>query len=153
MGYLKETDAAKKDFEFVLTKDSTGEQAQAALYYLGLIAYNQKKDKEAIRYYDRLIQLIPNDAEAYFNRGCAKGMFLENIEESIKDYDMAIEIDPNYAAAYANRGVAKINLLITKGNIQPSKDQTMSDCADLKKAKSIGDNSVDDMIFVYCDKK
>ena len=152
-GYIKEKEAAKKDFEYVLTKDSTSEQAQAALYYLGLIAYQQGNDKESIGYYDRLIRLAPNDAEAYFNRGCAKGRTLKDIEGSIKDYDKAIELEPDYAAAYANRGVAKINLLTTGGTIQPSKDQTKDACADLKKAKSLGDNSVDDMIYVYCDKK
>lgn len=152
-GYIKEIEAAKKDFEYVLTKDSTSEQAQAAFFYLGLIAYQQGKDKESIGYYDKLIRLAPNDAEAYFNRGCAKGRVLKDTEGAIKDYDKAIELEPNYAEAYANRGVEKINLLTTRGTVFPSKDQTKDACADLKKAKSLGDNSVDDMIYVYCDKK
>jgi len=152
-GYLKDYDNAKSDFEYVLTKDSTTEQGKAALFFLGMIAFEQKKDKEAIKFYDRYLVLAPDDAEGYFNRGCAKGMFLKDIEGSIKDYDKAIELSPNYAEAYANRGVAKINLLTTKGNIQPSKEQTKDACEDLKKAKSLGDNSVDDMIFVYCGKK
>ena len=152
-GYLKELDGAKKDFEYVLTRDSTTEQAQAALYYLGLIAYQQNQDKEAIKYYDRYLVLDPDNAEVYFNRGCAKGLLLKDIEGSIKDYDKAILLNPEYAAAYANRGVAKINLLTTRGIIQPSKEQTKDACIDLKKAKALGDNSVDDMIFVYCDKK
>ena len=92
------------------------------------------------------------DSEAYFNRAAAKGMSMD-VAGSIKDYDKAIEINPNYMEAYANRGVAKINMLTTKGNIQPTKEQTSDGCADLKKAKQLGDKTVDDMIFIYCDKK
>ena len=76
-----------------------------------------------------------------------------DVAGSIKDYDKAIEINPSYMEAYANRGVAKINMLTTKGNIQPTKEQTSDGCADLKKAKQLGDKTVDDMIFIYCDKK
>ena len=76
-----------------------------------------------------------------------------NHAESIKDYDQAILLDSTYKEAYANRGVAKINLLTKNGNIQPTKAQTADACADLKKAKQLGDNTVDDMIFAHCDKQ
>jgi tetratricopeptide (TPR) repeat protein len=151
-GYSDDLDGAKKDFVFILTKDSISEQGQAALYYLAKIEYQQGKFDESIKYYDKIISLTPNDPELYFNRGAAKGMLM-NSEGSIKDYDKAIELKPDYMEAYANRGVAKINLLTTKGNIQPTKEQTSDGCADLKKAKQLGDKSVDDMIFIYCNKK
>jgi tetratricopeptide (TPR) repeat protein len=150
--YSNDLDGAKADFLYILTKDSVDEQGQAALYYLAKIEYERKKFKESIAYYNKSISLTPNDAELYFNRGAAKGMLMDN-EGSIKDYDKAIELKPGYTAAYANRGVAKINLMTTKGNIQPTKEQTTDACADLKKARQLGDKSVGDMIFVYCDKK
>jgi tetratricopeptide (TPR) repeat protein len=150
--YLKDLDGAKKDFLFILTKDSIGEQGEAALYYLAKIEYQKGNYDESIKYYDKIITLTPNDPELYFNRGAAEGMLM-NSEGSIKDYDKAIELNPDYMEAYANRGVAKINLLTKKGNIQPTKEQTTDACADLKKAKQLGDKSVDDMIFIYCNKK
>lgn len=150
--YSKDLDGAKKDFLFILTKDSTGRQAEAALYYLGKIAYSEGQFEQSIKYYDKLLDLAPKDSEAYFNRAAAKGMIMD-VSGSIKDYDKAIEFNPNYMEAYANRGVAKINLLTSKGNIQPTKEQTSDACADLKKAKQLGDNTVDDMIFIHCDKK
>ena len=150
--YAKDLDGAKKDFLFVLTKDSTGEQAEAAFYYLGKIAYQEGQFEQSIKYYDKLLALAPKDSEAYFNRAAAKGMIMD-VAGSIKDYDKAIEINPNYMEAYANRGVAKINMLTTKGNIQPTIEQTSDGCADLKKAKQLGDKTVDDMIFIYCNKK
>lgn len=149
--YAKDLDGAKKDFLFILTKDSTGGQAEAAFYYLGKIAYSEGQFELSIKYYDKLLALAPKDSEAYFNRAAAKGMIMD-VAGSIKDYDKAVEINPNYMEAYANRGVAKINMLTVKGNIQPTKEQTSDGCADLKKAKQLGDKTVDDMIFIYCDK-
>lgn len=153
-GYAQDIEGAKNDFKYVLTKDSTTGQGQAAFFYLGTIAYQQKQFKESIKWYDKFISLNTDDAEAYFNRGAAKGMIIPlDLEGSIKDYDAAIKLDPNYAEAYANRGTAKINLLTTKGIIQPTKEQTVDACSDFKKAKALGDDTVDDMIFVYCEKK
>jgi len=143
---------AIQDFQYILTKDSTGEQGQAALYYLGKIAYQQGKFKQSIRYYDRYTLLVTDDAEVYFNRGSAKDMILDPAG-SIVDYDKAIQLDPDYMEAYANRGVAKINLLTKNGNIQLTKEQAADACADLKRAKQLGYITVDDMIFIHCDKK
>lgn len=105
----------------------------------------------SITYYDRLLALTPNDAELYFERGASKDMIMDS-QGSIKDYDKAIELKPDYMEAYANRGVAKINLLRMKGHITLTKQQTKDPCVDLKKAKQLGDNTVDDMIFVHCGK-
>lgn len=149
--YLKNLDEAKKDFEYILTKDSVGNQGQAALYYLGKIYYQQGQYEQSIKYYDKLIILTPKDAELYFNRAVAKGMIMDIID-SIKDYDKAIELKPDYKEAYANRGVAKINLLTSKGNIKPTKEQTSDGCSDLKKAQEMGDKTVEDMIYIYCNK-
>lgn len=150
--YLDLEEEAIKDYIFILTIDSVGKQAIPALFHLAKIAFSRNEFEKSIKYYDRLILLTPNISELYFNRGCAKGMIMKS-EDAIKDYDKAIELKPDYMEAYANRGVSKINLLTTNGNIRPSKDQTTDGCADLKKAKKLGDKTVDDMIFIYCNKK
>lgn len=147
----KDLAGAKKDFEYVLTMDNVGDPAQAAFYYLGKISYQQTLYAESVKYYDKLIALAPNDYEAYFNRAAAKGMMMEN-EGSIKDYDRAIELKPNYMEAYANRGVAKINRLREKGNIKLTNEQTVDACTDLKKARDLGDKTVEDMIYIHCGK-
>lgn len=150
--YANDLDGARQDFLFILTKDSTGGQAEAAFYYLGRIAYQEGHFEQSIAFYDKLLVLAPKDYEVYFNRATAKGMTMD-VAGSIKDYDKAIELKPDYMQAYANRGVAKINLLTSKGNIRPTKEQTSDACADLNKAKQLGDNTVDDMLFIYCDNK
>lgn len=150
--YLALYKDAMEDYSYVLAKDKTGKQAVPALFNLAKIAYKLGEYKTSIEYYDRLILLAPNIPEVYFNRGCAQGMLM-NPEDAINDYNKAIQLEPNYKEAYANRGVSKINLLTTKGNIKPTKDQVSDGCFDLRKAKELGDSNVDDMIEIYCNRK
>ncbi|MEI0566033.1 tetratricopeptide repeat protein [Brachyspira pulli] len=71
--------------------------------------YYKGKCKEAIVYYNKAIELDPNNSAAYNNRGNAKKDLVQ-YEEALKDYNKAIELDPNNSAAYYNRGSLKINL-------------------------------------------
>ena len=64
---------------------------------------------EAIAAYNKAIELNPNLAAAYNNRGVAKRN-LGQYEAAIADYDAAIRLDSTYVAAYNNRGIAKMNL-------------------------------------------
>lgn len=69
-------------------------------------AYRRKGDyDDAIRDYDRAIQLQPDYAEAYNGRGLA---YYEKKEYqlAIQDYTQAIRIKPDYAEAFDNRGLA-----------------------------------------------
>jgi tetratricopeptide (TPR) repeat protein len=68
-----------------------------------------EKNEEAIKDYDKAIELEPNITAGYNNRGLAKN-YLKKYEEAIKDLNKAIELDPNYLFAYNNRGLAKYNL-------------------------------------------
>ena len=65
--------------------------------------------EEAIKDYDKAIELNPNDAYYYSNRGDSKKQ-LGRYEEAIKDYDKAIELDHNTAYYYNDRGNAKLEL-------------------------------------------
>ena len=66
---------------------------------------NQGRYDEAIEECNKAIELDPNYALAYFNRGAAyinKGQY----DLAIADCNKAIELDPNNAKAYANRAYA-----------------------------------------------
>ena len=63
----------------------------------------------AIRDYDKAIELDPNYAAAYNNRGNSYATLMQ-YERSIQNYDKAIELNPNDAAAYNNRGNSYHNL-------------------------------------------
>ena len=72
-------------------------------------AYQDKGDDDkAIQHYSKALDLNPQMAEAYNNRGIAyrdKGDY----PHSIEDYTKAIDLNPNYAGAYNNRGVTYSN--------------------------------------------
>jgi tetratricopeptide (TPR) repeat protein len=153
-GMMKDYAGATKDFNTVVDNEKDSTLKTKAFYWLGLIAFNQNHFPQAIALYTKCIALNSTNAEFYFNRGAAKGMLIPaDLRGSIEDYDQAIRLRPGYAAAYANRGVAKINQYTTKGVIHPSTEQTVEACTDLNMAKSLGDSSVDDMMFVYCGKR
>ncbi|MFP4135250.1 MAG: tetratricopeptide repeat protein, partial [Halothece sp.] len=54
--------------------------------------------------YDRALELNPEQARIYLNRGIAYTK-QENLEQAIADYTQAIELNASLADAYANRGV------------------------------------------------
>ena len=64
-----------------------------------------KKFDAAIASYDEAIQLKPDYADAYSNRGNALKE-LEQFDAAIADYDKAIQLKPDLADAYSNRGNA-----------------------------------------------
>ena len=54
--------------------------------------------------YDKAIELNPNDAGAYYNRGVAyykQGKY----QQALADYDKALELNPQGATIYNDRGV------------------------------------------------
>ncbi|MEI0612735.1 tetratricopeptide repeat protein [Brachyspira pilosicoli] len=65
--------------------------------------------EEAIKDYNKSIELNLNYSEAYYNRANAKS-YLGNDREAIEDYNKAIELNPNSSYDYNNRGNAKNNL-------------------------------------------
>jgi tetratricopeptide (TPR) repeat protein len=60
---------------------------------------------------DRAIQLNPNLALAYAQRGVLKAGNLQDIQGGLADYNRAISIDPNLAFAYLGRGAIKVTNL------------------------------------------
>ena len=75
------------------------------------IKEKQKEYEKAIYHHTKAIELNPNFAAAYYNRGFvynSKGDF----DTAIQDFNTAIELIPNFTDAYSNRGFAYNN----KGN-------------------------------------
>ncbi len=70
---------------------------------------NLKRYMEAIKDYNKAIELVPNDSEVYLNRGASKG-YLKEYESSINDFNKAIELNPNDEHIYFNRGISKFDL-------------------------------------------
>ncbi len=69
----------------------------------------------AIDDYNKAIELYPNYAIAYYNRGGAK-YDLQDYAGAIEDYNKAIELDPKCKHFYYFRGLAKKHLGYIKGH-------------------------------------
>jgi tetratricopeptide (TPR) repeat protein len=73
--------------------------------------YGKRDYRGALADIDRAIQLNPNSATAYYNRGSLKVGNFQDYRGGLTDFDRAIQIDPNYAMAYNYRGVLKADKL------------------------------------------
>jgi len=74
------------------------------------VAYSRRQQqKEAIEDFNKAIQLYPEYAAVYNNRGNVL-LGLGAIREAMKDFDRALLLAPGYAAAYSNRAGASMKL-------------------------------------------
>ena len=97
----------------------------------GNVLVDQGKYDEAIKAYDKAIEINPQLAEVWNNKGLAlyhQGKY----SEAIQAYDRAIEINPQLAEAWYNKG----NALKLLGRT------TEADAA-FAKAGELGDNGVE----------
>jgi len=108
---------------------------------------NEEKLKDAINYYNKVINRNPDDAFAYNNRGTIYNKLGQH-QLAIEDYNQAIRLNPDYSLAYSNRGVA-CYMQGFKGKFC-SKDQL---CRDVEKACSLGDCKMLKLAKSYLDNK
>ena len=59
---------------------------------------------EAIKCFEKAIELKPDYAEAYSNMGASLGI-LRHLDEAIKCFEKAIELKPDYAGAHYGKGI------------------------------------------------
>ena len=74
--------------------------------HLAVSFHQRGENQEAIARYGRAIELNPQDAYSYHDRGVAKSDSGDQ-QGAIADFDKAIKLNPKLAEAYYNRGIAK----------------------------------------------
>ena len=84
------------------------ERAAASWFSVGYLSSSRNLD-EAIKAYDKSIELNPNFYQAYNNRGSVK-VRIGQYNSAIVDLNEALSYKSDFAEAYCNRGLAKINL-------------------------------------------
>lgn len=119
----EQTNAAKLQAAFALHQQDQQGQAAAlyeeilqsepqhihALQLLATIALQQNNPELAVELFDRVLQIISNDAGVFYNRGNAL-MDLKRPEEALSSYDRALKIKPDHVQALYNRGNALLGL-------------------------------------------
>ncbi len=65
--------------------------------------FRQKKFKEAILGYDKVLAINPRNEEAYYNKGQSLRL-LGKMEAALAAYEMAIAINPNWWRVYMGKG-------------------------------------------------
>ena len=80
------------------------------LYNEAKAAQKLKDNEQALRLYNASLDINPDDARIYNDRGFFKLTRLELNSDvaynAVKDFDRAIKLNPNFANAYANRALA-----------------------------------------------
>jgi len=93
--------------ETVVYETPTNLQTTLEYFYSAYNKANLKDHYGAIADYNKAIEIDPNYASAYYNRGISKSN-LKDYYGAIADYNKAIELD--YTDAYHNRGISKAHL-------------------------------------------
>ncbi len=88
---------------------SDSELAAHAFFAIGCLLWQGGKAEKALSAYDTAIQLQPDYAEVYNNRGNIKSG-LGSHDAALDDYDEAIRLNPNFMNAYINRGIVQLGL-------------------------------------------
>jgi len=93
----------------------------------------------AIADYNKAIEINPKHANAYYNRGSVKAIYLQDYYGAISDLSKAIEIDPRDKSAFKNRGSSKKLIGDMKGA-----------CADWREAVSLGHENAGNLLRNQC---
>jgi tetratricopeptide (TPR) repeat protein len=96
---MEDYSTAMTAFNTVFNQDSKCVEAHHIRGYAGKYFENYE---ETIKEFDRVIELEPGYAGAYYNRGCINRE--GDKKRAIRDFSKAIKLKSDYAEAYNNRG-------------------------------------------------
>ncbi len=90
--------------EVKIEKDGREQKNDSAYWYdMAILCSVYGNDKNAIRYFDKVITLEPEKSKAYFHRGVSYGE-IGQYEKSLSSINKAIELDPENGLFYYGRG-------------------------------------------------
>ena len=92
-----------------LTLVSKEPNNSSALHNVGVVLAQKHKQKEAIKYFDRAICVLPDYPEAFNNRGSTL-LALGEFDQAVASYKQSLKIRPDYAEAEQNLANAFMKL-------------------------------------------
>jgi tetratricopeptide (TPR) repeat protein len=139
-------------------------------------AYDRGDRFGAFLAWTNVVSINPNNDSAYYSRAIAKAD-LRNLRGAMQDYDRAIELDPEFWKAWENRACLKDDMgdhagaiddhsrvianadkgrqtfvlaYANRGNSKLRLGDLVGACADWRKARELGEDSVSERIEKYC---
>jgi tetratricopeptide (TPR) repeat protein len=109
-------------------------------YIDGNINNSLNLKKAALSDFEQAIKLNPGNIEALYHSGLLYGE-MKDYTKAVERFTQVIEADKNHKSAYMYRGVYNYN-----------NEKIDIACADFKKAKELGETSVEKYIKEYCTK-
>lgn len=89
--------------EFIRQAPRDTKRLTSAYISRGVAYVEMLQPERAIADYNKAIEIVPRNAEAYYRRGNAYAVLDRNHERAIRDHSTAIEIDPGHKWAYGRR--------------------------------------------------
>jgi tetratricopeptide (TPR) repeat protein len=107
------TDSAIADFKKVLDFGNKTDPSQYdGRKDLGLAYFRKGMYDDALKIYNELITMAPNDSNNYFQRALVYAYRNPpQPQQALADYNKALEMSPGYVAAYLNRGSLYVDQL------------------------------------------
>jgi protein O-mannosyl-transferase len=113
MDKMQKLDSAIADFKKVLDFGNKADPSQVdGRLNLGLAYYRKGIYDDALKIYNELATMIPNDPNVYFQRALVY-QYENNAQPqlALADYNKALQINPGYAIGYLNRGSLYVDKL------------------------------------------
>lgn len=124
--------------EDVIDKQRSPADQAFGWFFLGNVSDRENKPLQAIKEYDRALDLNPKHIQARNNRGIMRGT-TGDFAGSLADFDEAIRLKPDYAESWYNRGIVNYQL----GKVQVA-------CRDWQQAKKLGFKHAESVLHDYC---
>ncbi len=131
---------ATTDLYRVLGTTPKSPAAEHALTELGRMAVMKNDLPAALGHYDRLVELAPDNATAWCERGIVRS-FVHDDDNAASDLEKAVELDPALNKAYGTLAV----VYFRQGRKQEG-------CHALQQARDLGDHSVEELLLLRCDR-
>ena len=95
---------AQEDISLLLGKDVKDWHA------IGAALISEGRHEESIKYYDRILEINPEDQRAMLNKGSVL-LELDRYDDAIKEYNRILEINPENVKALVSKGMVLNHLL------------------------------------------
>ncbi len=135
---LGENNVAKNDLYRVVGLSPNKPSTEHALFELGQIALQENNLPAALSHYDRLVNIAPDNAMAWCDRGVALSIVRDD-DRAIADLEKALAMDPALDKAYA-----------ALATVYFRQDRKQEGCYALQQARDLGYFSVHEMPLHNC---